>query len=90
MKLRLASPSKLVDIGRISELSYIEDRGEYVAVGALTRHRDLEVSAVLGSSVPMLSHVASLVGDPSVRHRGTIGGSVAHGDGASDLPAAVL
>ena len=90
MKLRLASPATLIDIGRLSELSFIEDRGDYVAVGALTRHRDLETSAVLAASVPMLAHVASLVGDPSVRHRGTIGGSVAHGDAASDLPAAVL
>lgn len=90
MKLRLSSPSTLVDIGRLSELSFVEDRGDHVAIGALTRHRDVECSAVLASSVPLLCHVASLVGDPAVRHRGTIGGSVAHGDGASDLPAAVL
>ncbi len=90
MKLRLAAPSTLIDIGRISELSFIEDRGDFVAIGALTRHRDLETSAVLAASVPILAHVASLVGDPAVRHRGTIGGSVAHGDGASDLPAAIL
>ncbi|MDA8261251.1 MAG: xanthine dehydrogenase family protein subunit M [Actinomycetota bacterium] len=90
MKLRLAAPSTLVDIGRLSELNYIEDRGDHVAIGALTRHRDLETSAVLKHSVPILSHVAGEVGDPAVRHRGTIGGSIAHGDGASDLPAAVL
>ncbi len=90
MKLRLANPSKLVDIGRISDLSYIEDRGDHVAIGALTRHHAIENSQVIKASVPMLSHVASLVGDPSVRHRGTLGGSVSHGDGASDLPAAIL
>lgn len=90
MKLRLAAPGTLVDIGGLKELSYIEDKGTYVAIGALTRHHDIETSEVLKSSVPFLPYVASLVGDPSVRHRGTIGGSVAHGDGASDLPAAVL
>lgn len=90
MKLRLASPGTLVDIGRLSQLSYIEDKGGYVAIGALTRHHDIENSQLLASTVPMLPYVASLVGDPSVRHRGTIGGSVAHGDGASDLPAAIL
>lgn len=90
MKFRLATPSLLVDIGGLSDLSYVSDKGDYVAVGALTRHRDVETSEVLNHNVPILSHVASLVGDPQVRHRGTIGGSVAHGDGASDLPAALL
>jgi carbon-monoxide dehydrogenase medium subunit len=90
MKLRLAAPSLLIDIGRLSELSYVRDAGERVAIGALTRHRDLEINEVLRSHVPMLAHVAGQVGDPQVRHRGTIGGSVAHGDPASDLPAACL
>lgn len=90
MKLRLASPTMLVDIGRLAELSFIEDKGEYVGIGAMTRHHDIQNSQLLKSAVPILPFVASLVGDPSVRHRGTIGGSVAHGDGASDLPAAIL
>lgn len=90
MKLRLAAPGTLVDIGRLTDLSFIEDKGEYIAIGAMTRHHDIQNSQVLKSSVPILPYVASLVGDPSVRHRGTIGGSVAHGDGASDLPAAIL
>jgi carbon-monoxide dehydrogenase medium subunit len=90
MKLRLAAPGTLVDIGGIRELSYIEDKGDHIAIGALTRHHDIEHSGLLKESVPFLSYVASLVGDPSVRHRGTIGGSISHGDGASDLPAAVL
>lgn len=90
MKLRLAMPEVLIDLGRVPGLSFIEDRGDHVAIGALTRHRDLETSGLLGSEVPLLAHAAGHVGDPQVRHRGTIGGSIAHGDPASDLPAVVL
>ncbi|HLW45925.1 MAG TPA: FAD binding domain-containing protein, partial [Acidimicrobiales bacterium] len=90
MKLRLATPSVLVDVGRLTDLSYVRDAGDHVAIGALTRHRDLEVSEVALAQVPLLAHVAGQVGDPQVRHRGTIGGSLSHGDPASDLPAAVL
>lgn len=90
MKFRLANPAVLIDIGRLGDLSYINDGGDHVAIGALTRHMALETSDLLKSQVPMLAHVASQVGDPSVRHRGTIGGSIAHGDPASDLPAALL
>ena len=90
MRLRLASPSVLVDLGPARDLSYVRDAGDHVAVGALTRHRDIETSDVLLKDVPMLAHVAGQVGDPQVRHRGTIGGSIAHGDPASDLPAALI
>src|SRR5256884_9847135 len=90
MKLRLTTPAVLVDVGRVRELSYVRDAGNHIAVGALTRHRDLELDETLQREVPILSRVASLVGDPQVRHRGTIGGSIAHGDPASDLPAALL
>ena len=91
MKLRLATPSVLVDVGPLrGELSYVEDRGDHVAVGALTRHRDVETSALLLREVPVLAAAAATVGDPQVRHRGTLGGSLAHGDPASDLPAVVL
>jgi carbon-monoxide dehydrogenase medium subunit len=90
MKLRLAAPSVLIDIGRLADLSYVRADGDRIVIGALTRHRDLETSEVLGAQVPLLAHVAGQVGDPQVRHRGTIGGSVAHGDPASDLPAACL
>jgi carbon-monoxide dehydrogenase medium subunit len=90
MKLRLAVPTVLVDVGRLRELSYVRDAGDEIAIGALTRHRDLETSELLASSCGMLRTVASEVGDNQVRHRGTIGGSVAHGDPASDLPAALL
>ena len=90
MKLRLAVPSLLIDVGRLSELSYVRDEGGYLSVGALTRHHDLEHSSLLRQQAPVLSCVAGQIGDPQVRHRGTIGGSLAHGDPASDLPAAVL
>ena len=90
MKLRLAQPSVLVDIGRVSDLSYIRDGGDHVAIGALTRHMDVEKSPLLAEHVPLLAHAASHVGDPQVRHRGTIGGSIAHADPASDLPATTL
>ena len=90
MKLRLARPTDLIDVGRISELSYIRDEGDRVAVGALTRHHDLEHSGLLARELPLVATAAGHVGDPQVRHRGTIGGSLAHGDPASDLPAVML
>jgi carbon-monoxide dehydrogenase medium subunit len=90
MRLRLAMPAMLVDIGRVGDLSYVRDDGGQVRIGALTRHHDLEHSDLLRSQVPLLVEVAGQIGDPQVRHRGTIGGSVAHGDPASDLPAALL
>ncbi|TDT15564.1 carbon-monoxide dehydrogenase medium subunit [Ilumatobacter fluminis] len=90
MKLRLAQPTVLVDIGRVNDLSYIRDGGDHVAIGALTRHMDVENSDLVRSEVPLLAHAASHVGDPQVRHRGTLGGTIAHADPASDLPATTL
>ena len=90
MKLRLAQPSVLIDIGRVTDLSYGRDAGDHVAIGALTRHMDVETSEVLREHAPLLAHATSHVGDPQVRHRGTIGGSIAHADPASDLPAVAL
>jgi carbon-monoxide dehydrogenase medium subunit len=90
MKLRLAQPTVLVDIGRLTDLSYIHDKGDHIAIGALTRHMEVEKSPILAEHVPLLAHAASHVGDPQVRHRGTIGGSIAHSDSASDLPATTL
>jgi carbon-monoxide dehydrogenase medium subunit len=90
MKLRLATPSVLVDLGGIRELSYIRADGDQIAIGAMTRHNDIERSSTLRESCGLVAHVASLVGDPQVRHRGTIGGSVAHADPAGDLPSALL
>jgi aerobic carbon-monoxide dehydrogenase medium subunit len=90
MKLRLAAPSVLIDVGRLTDLAYVRDEGDSVAIGALTRHREVETSDLLRAQVPLLAHVAGLVGDPQVRHRGTLGGSLAHGDAAADLPAVML
>lgn len=90
MKLRLAQPTVLVDIGRVNDLSYINDAGDHIAIGALTRHMDIENSDLLRRHVPLLAHAASHVGDPQVRHRGTLGGTIAHADPASDLPATTL
>ena len=90
MKLRLATPTLLVDVGPLTELDHVRDSGDHVAVGALTRHRRLEIDQTLRQQVPLLCAAAARVGDPQVRHRGTIGGSLAHGDPASDLPAAAL
>jgi len=90
MKLRLAMPAVLVDIAGILDTSYVRVEGDEVAIGAGTRHRDLERSEIARAEVPLLSHVASLVGDPQVRNRGTLGGTVAHSDPASDLPTGLL
>jgi carbon-monoxide dehydrogenase medium subunit len=90
MKLRLAYPSVIVDIGRLNDLSYVTDAGDHLAIGALTRHRDIETSALVIEHAPLLAHATSHVGDPQVRHRGTIGGSLAHADAAADHPSALL
>ena len=90
MKFRLAVPSVLVDAGRLDDLRYVRDGGDHIAVGALTRHRDLETDSLLATECGVLRAVAAEVGDNQVRHRGTIGGSVAHADPASDLPAVLL
>jgi aerobic carbon-monoxide dehydrogenase medium subunit len=90
MKLRLAMPAVLIDISRIPGLSYVRVDGDEVAIGAGTRHHELEQDEVAAAEVPLLPYVASQVGDAQVRHRGTIGGTVAHSDPASDLPTALL
>ena len=90
MKLRLAAPAVLIDIARIPELSYIREDDGDIAIGAATRHADVVDSALLAERVPLLPHVAHLVGDRQIRHRGTIGGSLVHSDPAADLPTAVL
>ena len=90
MKLRIARPALLVDVGRIADLSYVREEGDTIAIGALTRHKDLAESPVLRENCAIVAHTAGQVGDPQVRHRGTIGGSLAHGDPASDLPAVIL
>ena len=90
MRLRLARPSLVVDIGRLNELSYVRDASEHIAIGALTRHKDVRDAPLLQEHCPIVSHTAGLIGDPQVRHRGTIGGSLSHGDPASDLPTVML
>jgi len=90
LRLRVARPSLLVDVGRLEELSYIRERGDTLAIGALTRHHDLATSPLVQEHNPLVSYAAGLIGDPQVRHRGTIGGSLVHGDPASDLPAILL
>jgi len=90
LRLRVVRPSLLVDVGRLRELSYVRDVGDAIAIGALTRHHDVATSPLVQEHNPLVSYTAGLIGDPQVRHRGTIGGSLAHGDPASDLPAIVL
>src|SRR5689334_4642920 len=90
MKLRLAAPEVVIDLGAVPGLSYIREEGGEILIGALTRHAELEMSPLLQLRVPMLRHAASVVGDCQVRHRGTIGGAVSHGDPAADIPAALM
>ena len=90
MRLRLAAPSVLIDIGRIGDLNYIRDGGDHVAVGALTTMEEAHFSELLLRDCPILAHTAGEVGDPQVRHRGTVGGTVAHSDPASDIPTVLL
>ena len=90
MKLRLAFPAVLIDIRQLTDAAYIRVEGDEVAIGALTRQCDLVNSEVLRAEAPLIAAVAAQVGDPQVRHRGTIGGSLSHADPAADLPTAVL
>jgi carbon-monoxide dehydrogenase medium subunit len=90
MKLRLAQPATLVDIGRVTELRGIREEGDAVVIGATTTYRDILDSALVARRVPILHEAVQLVGDMQVRSRGTLGGSLAHADPAGDLPAVVL
>ena len=90
MKLRLAAPEVLVDIARADGLAGISVDGDDLVIGAATPHARLATSELARSEAPLLAHAASLVGDPQVRHRGTIGGSLAHADPAADLPMALV
>jgi aerobic carbon-monoxide dehydrogenase medium subunit len=89
MKLRLAIPSVLVDIGALDELAGIAIDGEDLVIGATTRHDDVATSELVRAQAPLLAWSAAQVGDPQIRHRGTIGGSLAHADPAADLPLAL-
>jgi carbon-monoxide dehydrogenase medium subunit len=90
LKLRFARPSLLVDIGRLDDLRYVRENGDRIAIGALSRHADLALDPVLAQGCGLLARTAGNVGDPQVRHRGTIGGAVAHSDPASDLATILL
>jgi carbon-monoxide dehydrogenase medium subunit len=89
MKLRLAVPSVLVDIGAVDELAGIAIDGDDLVIGATTRHADVAGSDLVRTEAPLLAWSAAQVGDPQIRHRGTIGGSLAHSDPAADLPMAL-
>jgi carbon-monoxide dehydrogenase medium subunit len=90
MKQRLASPTVVVDLARIAELKGIKVDGGTVTIGAATTHAEVATDAALKKAVPAVAHLASHIGDPHVRHRGTIGGSIANNDPAADYPAAML
>src|SRR6202521_4292037 len=90
MKQRLASPSDVIDLGKIKELIGIEPTGDGIMIKAATTHYDVASSGTVQKAIPALAYLASLIGDPAVRHRGTIGGSIANNDPAADFPAAVL
>jgi carbon-monoxide dehydrogenase medium subunit len=90
MKQRLASPSDVIDLGKIKDLIGVEVSGDTLTIKAATTHYDVASSGAVQKAIPALAHLASLIGDPAVRHRGTIGGSIANNDPAADYPAAVL
>ncbi len=90
MKLRLAMPAVLVDVARVDELRGIREDGEELTLGAGTRHAEVATSELVRRDAPLLAHAAGLVGDPQIRHRGTLGGSLVHADPAADLPVALL
>ena len=89
MRLRLAAPTVLIDVGRLDDLSYVRDDGDHLAIGALTRHRAVHFNDLVNEHCGILGYTAGLLGDPSVQHRGTIGGSLAHGDPAGDMPSVI-
>lgn len=86
MRLRLATPTALIDLGKLDDLRYIREDGDHLAIGALTRHREIHFNELVNEHCGILSYTAGLLGDPSVQHRGTIGGVLAHGDPAGDMP----
>ncbi len=90
MKMRLANPSDLIDISQIKELQFIRKDGNAIVIGAGTKHADVATSSDVKSAIPALADLAGMIGDPAVRHMGTLGGSVANNDPAADYPAAVV
>ena len=90
LRLRIARPAKLVDLGWLHDLAYVRDGGTQIEIGALTTHAAVASDPLLAEHCPIVSHTAAQIGDPQVRHRGTIGGTLSHGDPASDMPAVIL
>ncbi|HSC18043.1 MAG TPA: xanthine dehydrogenase family protein subunit M [Rhizomicrobium sp.] len=90
MKLRLANPAALIDIARLPELSFIHKEGDRMLIGAATTHAEVASSDVVRSAIPALARLAEVIGDPAVRHMGTLGGSIANNDPAADYPAGLL
>jgi aerobic carbon-monoxide dehydrogenase medium subunit len=90
MKLRLAQPALLIDIGRVKDLSYVREDGGRILIGTMTTHYEIESNARLREACPLLPECAASIGDVQVRNKGTIGGSLAHADPAADWPAAIL
>lgn len=90
MKLRLAVPEHLIDLGRIADLSYIKEDGGAIRIGAMTTHYAIESSTLLAKKCPLMPKAAGAIGDVQVRNMGTIGGSIAHADPAADWPASLL
>jgi aerobic carbon-monoxide dehydrogenase medium subunit len=90
MRFRLAAPETLIDIGRIRDLAYVEERGDHLAIGAMTREHALEASPVVAASYPLLLDTAKVIADPLVRNKATVGGNLAHADPANDHPATML
>jgi carbon-monoxide dehydrogenase medium subunit len=90
MKLRLAQPRFVIDIGRLRNMNYIREENGHIAIGALTTHAEIESSSLLRAKCPLLAETAAVIGDVQVRNRGTLGGSLAHADPAADYPAAAL
>jgi carbon-monoxide dehydrogenase medium subunit len=90
MKLRLAQPEHLIDIGKITSLAYINEEQDILSIGALTSYRQIEQSEILHRYFPILPEGTSMIGDQQVRNRGTLGGSIVHSDPAADLPGIIL
>ena len=90
LKLRLAKPTQLIDLATLPQLKGITEEGDAVVIGAMTRHADVNRSDIVKRGIPALAAMAGLIGDPAVRNRGTIGGSIANNDPAADYPAAVV
>jgi aerobic carbon-monoxide dehydrogenase medium subunit len=90
MKQRLAAPSDVIDLGKIDELVGVDASGDTVTIKAATTHYDVASNSAVQKAIPALAHLASVIGDPAVRHRGTIGGSLANNDPSADYPSAVL